>query len=108
MDFSQIKHAIDAVPAWNWALQALGLVTSYVGAELNARMRISGFYVWFVSNVALGILHAVAGLWLLLLLDALFFRVNIRGVLTWSRRYPEQVPKWLARRLRLEKISSPL
>jgi hypothetical protein len=50
-----IRHAIDTVPLWNWALQAVGLETAYVGAELNARQRIGGFHVWLASNVALGV-----------------------------------------------------
>jgi hypothetical protein len=86
-----------AVPAWNWTLQAVGLVTAYAGAELNARLRISGFYCWLVSNVALAVLHAAAGLWLLLVLDVLFFRVNILGIARWGRRHPEQLPAWLQR-----------
>lgn len=67
-----------AVPTWNWGLQGLGVITGYIGAEMNARMRIEGFFLRLVSNVALGVLHALTGLWLLLVLDILFFRVNIR------------------------------
>lgn len=98
MDFLFENYA--NVPAWNWTLQFAGLVTSYVGAELNARMRISGFYVWLSSNVVLGVLHAATGLWLLLVLDLLYFRVNALGVLRWSKERPEQVPAWLRKRLR--------
>ena len=97
MDISQ---TISDVPMWNWGLQFVGLVTSYAGAELNARMRISGFYVWLISNITLGLLHAATGLWLLLLLDLLFFRVNALGVLRWSRERPEQAPRFLKRFLR--------
>jgi len=79
-----IRHAIDTVPLWNWALQAVGLATAYVGAELNARQRIEGFHIWLASNLALGILHAATGLWLLLVLDLLFLRVNILGIRRWA------------------------
>jgi len=90
-----ILEALAAVPVWNWGLQLVGLVASYVGAELNARMRVSCFYLWTLSAVALGMLHAASGLWLLLLLDVLFLRVNALGVVRWSRQYPEQAPSWL-------------
>jgi nicotinamide riboside transporter PnuC len=90
-----LPAAIANVPAWNWALQGVGLVTAYVGAELNARMRLSGFYLWLVSNVVLAVLHGLAGLWLLLVLDGLFFRVNVLGIVRWSRLHPDQAPGWL-------------
>lgn len=94
-----LEATLASVPAWNWALQAVGLATAYAGAELNARLRISGFYCWLVSNVVLAVLHATAGLWLLLLLDVLFFRVNILGIARWGRQHPEQMPAWLRERL---------
>lgn len=87
--------SILAVPAWNWALQAVGVVTAYIGAELNARMKISGFAVWLASNVTLAVLHAATGLWLLLVLDVLFFRVNLIGIRVWANERPHQVPQAL-------------
>jgi hypothetical protein len=89
-----------AVPAWNWGLQGLGVVTGYVGAELNARMRIEGFFLWLVSNVALGLLHAFTGQWLLLVLDVLFFRVNLVGIRHSSNMRPELFPRWARTLLR--------
>lgn len=77
--------AIGAVPPWNWALQIVGMLTAYAGAELNARLKVSGFYIWMFSNVTLAALHAATGLWILLLLDVLFFRVNVIGVMRWKR-----------------------
>lgn len=85
MDFESIRSAFEAVPAWSWALQAVGLATAYLGAELNARRRIEGFYVWLASNVALAVLHAASHLWLLLVLDLLFLRVNLMGISRWRR-----------------------
>lgn len=81
--FDEFKRALLAVPSWSWALQAIGLATAYAGAELNARRRVEGFHVWLASNVALAILHAASSLWLLLLLDLLFFRVNVIGIRKW-------------------------
>ncbi len=77
---------LSAVPSWIWFLQMAGFTTAYAGAELNARMRIEGFYLWLVSNLALAAVHAHAGLWLLLLLDLFFLRVNLRGATRWARQ----------------------
>jgi nicotinamide riboside transporter PnuC len=85
MDFDTLRSSFEAVPAWSWALQAVGLATAYVGAELNARQRVEGFHVWLASNVALAVLHAGSQLWLLLVLDLLFLRVNVLGIRRWSR-----------------------
>lgn len=85
MVFDSLRSAFEAVPAWSWALQAVGLVTAYVGAELNARRRIEGFHVWLASNVALAVLHAASHLWLLFVLDLLFLRVNLMGMSRWRK-----------------------
>jgi len=84
MDLQEFTSSLQAVPAWSWVLQGIGLVTAYLGAELNARLRIEGFQLWIASNVVLGVLHAASGLWLLLVLDLLFLRVNVRGIRNWN------------------------
>lgn len=96
-----LNEAMRAVPAWSWALQGVGVATGYAGAELNARMRVGGFVLWLVSNVTLGVLHAMSGQWLLLVLDALFFRVNLLGIRHWSRGRPHAVGPRLRALLRL-------
>ena len=73
-------------PWWNWALQCLGVVTAYWGAELNARMNIRGFQLWIVSNIALLGLHAATGMWVLCALDVAFFRINARGIRQWREK----------------------
>lgn len=85
MGFEYLLNAVAAVPAWNWALQAAGLVTAYGGAELNARRKVEGFHLWIVSNVTLAVLHGAGHLWLLLVLDLLFLRVNVLGIRRWRR-----------------------
>lgn len=80
-----VVNQFQGVPWWNWTLQALGLVTSYIGAELNARQKVEGFYLWIFGNIALGALHLVTGLWLLLVLDLLYLRVNIMGIGRWRQ-----------------------
>jgi nicotinamide riboside transporter PnuC len=81
-------------------LQVIGVITGYVGAEMNASMRIEGFFLWLASNVALGVLHVFRGLWLLLVLDALFVRVNLVGIRHWSRERPKPFPRWTRTLLR--------
>ena len=89
-----MKEALLAVPAWNWGLQGIGVLAGYAGAELNASMRIEGFFLWLASNIALGLLHAFTGQWLLLVLEVLFFRVSLLGIRTWARERPETLPAW--------------
>lgn len=86
---------IQGVPVWNWALQGVAVSTAYYGAKLNARIRISGFYLWIVSNVALVALNAIMGLWLMALLYLLFLRLNVIGIIHWSEQHPSQRPKCL-------------
>lgn len=83
---SKLEHVYHSVPWWSWLLQGIGVVASYVGAELNARLRIEGFYVWFIANSALFVVHAASGLWALALLDVLYFRINMTGVRKWRLR----------------------
>lgn len=85
-----LTQDLGGTPLWNWLLQAIGLASSYAGAELNARMKVSGFYIWIGSNVCLGILHATSGLWGLLVLDLLFFKVNCQGIARWRERSSQQ------------------
>ena len=77
-----------SLPWWNWALQVIGLLASYVGAEMNARMRVEGFYVWLLANVTLFAVHVSAGLWALALLDLLYLRINLTGIRRWRRAGP--------------------
>jgi hypothetical protein len=83
-----LKLTLDGLPLWNWILQAAGLITSYIGAELNSRAKRSGFAVWISSNVILGTIHAASGLWLLLVLDVLYVRINVAGLRRWRTTAP--------------------
>lgn len=78
---------IHGLPWWNWVLQIVGISMSYFGAILNTRMDIRGFYVWLFSNTILLILHAVAGLWLLCLLDIAYYQINLKGIMNWRRNF---------------------
>ena len=80
-----MQLSVHGLPWWNWALQGAGLVSSYLGAELNSRMDIRGFYIWLASNVTLVVLHAASGLWLLCLLDVAYVRINLHGIARWRK-----------------------
>ena len=83
---TKLVHVYHSVPWWSWLLQTIGVVASYVGAELNARLRIEGFYVWLVANIALLVVHVASGLWALVVLDVLYFRLNFVGIRRWKRK----------------------
>jgi hypothetical protein len=72
------------LPWWDWLLQTIGVILSYTGAEMNARMDISSLYVWRLANVTLFILHAVSGLWLLCVLYVAYFRLSFIAVKKWK------------------------
>ena len=81
---------IHGLSGWNWALQCVGSVCSYVGAEFNSKLHVRGFYLWLLANVALCIVHAWSGLWVLCLLDLAYCRVNLLGIKRWqTQRYSE-------------------
>jgi len=90
----------EGVPAWSWALQVVAVITQFLGAELNARLKISGFYILMIANLTLFVIHITAGLWLILILDVLYFRINIKGLRTWGAKKPESVPPFVRKLLR--------
>lgn len=81
--------ALPVLPWWNWTLQGVGIVTSYAGAVLNARLNVKGFYVWLISNVTLFTLHAYSGLWGLCVLDVAYTHINLKGIAHWRRAIPK-------------------
>ena len=81
---SHLFGHLPQLPWWNWTLQIVGLVASYLGAELNARKRVTGFYVWLVANVVLFCVHCASGIWILAVLDVLYFRINLMGIRKWK------------------------
>jgi len=76
---------LSELPWWHWALQALVLLSAYLGAELNSRAQVRGFQVWLFSNVVSLVLHVASGYWVLCLLDIAFVRINLRGMREWTR-----------------------
>lgn len=86
-----IVKQFEAVPAWSWCLQFISLISQFVGAELNARRKIVGFYILMFANITLIIIHFTSSLWVLLILDLLYLRINIRGVRHWGSLNPASV-----------------
>ena len=74
------------LPWWNWVLQLMAVIISYIGASLNSKRSIKSFYYWRMSNLIFFALHAEMGLYLLCLLDLAFFRLSWIGVKNWEKK----------------------
>lgn len=95
-----IVKQFEGIPTWSWILQSIAIFTQFLGAELNARLKINGFYVLMIANITLAIIHIISGLWIVLILDVLYFRINIRGLRTWGAKKPDSVPLLVRKILR--------
>ncbi len=71
-------------------LDALPTVASVTGQFLLARKAIENWPVWLAVNVASVALFAVKGLWLTVLLYALFAVLSVAGWRAWQRRMIER------------------
>ena len=60
-------------------LAVIGVITN------NRRLRVC-FLFWLVSNALTGGIHAEAGIWSLLVRDAIFFVLAIEGWFKWGRK----------------------
>jgi nicotinamide riboside transporter PnuC len=67
----------------------IGTACSLVGALLNARNRIEGFYVWTVGNVFWIILALSREMYGLLTMTLVFTVINFIGIYSWRRRVNE-------------------
>ena len=61
-------------------------VLSLLGAVLNAKGRISGFYIWIVANVGWVIVDLSHGLYSQAILFAVYTMISVYGIIQWSRR----------------------
>lgn len=84
-----VRASAGSLPWWSWSLQLLGVAGSYTGAVLNARQDIRGFQAWIVSNLLLLVVHLTSGLWLLAVLDVLYFRINVKAIGIWRLKSRE-------------------
>lgn len=84
---------MSGLPWWNWLLQAIGITLAYLGAELNSRLDVRGFFLWMAANLVLFMVHVTSGLVLLSILDLIYIRLNIRALQRWAeaRKTVEQV-----------------
>lgn len=67
------------------ALQALALLAGVAGAILNAKLRVTGFYWWLVSNVVLTVLALLHGLHGVALLQLFYAGTCLFGIYQWKR-----------------------
>ncbi len=67
------------------ALQALALLAGVAGAILNAKLRVTGFYWWLVSNVVLTVLALLHGLHGVALLQVFYAGTCCYGIYQWKR-----------------------
>jgi nicotinamide mononucleotide transporter len=77
-----LDHATDSDVPWLDALPTVGSVT---GTLLLARKRVENWPVWVVVNGVSVALFAVKGLWLTVLLYALFTAMALAGWRAWAR-----------------------
>jgi len=57
----------------------IGVITN------NRRLRVC-FLLWLVSNGLTGAIHIYAGIWSLVVRDAIFFVLAIEGWIKWGRK----------------------
>lgn len=77
-----LDHATDSDLPW---LDALPTVASITGQLLLARKRLENWAVWLFVNVVSVVLFALKGLWLTVLLYAIFALLSVLGWRAWRR-----------------------
>ena len=65
-------------------LEVLSVLTGIGGAILNAKLKVSGFYLWLVSNVILFVLSVSHGLYGIALLQTFYAGTCIYGICQWN------------------------
>jgi hypothetical protein len=82
-------------------------VIALAGAWLNNRHKVSGFYLWIVSNLLTAGIHAYLGLWSLMIRDLAFLVLAIEGIRKWSKQrlfekdYPRDFDGWSKRNMEI-------
>lgn len=75
--------------AWPW-LDALPTVASVTAQVLLARKRLENWPLWLAVNLLSMVLFALQGLWLTVLLYAVFAALSVAGWRAWSRLVQRQ------------------
>jgi len=68
------------------ALQGLALLSGVVGAILNAKLKVSGFYFWLISNAVLLLLAMLHGLYGVAILQLFYAVTCIFGIRYWQQQ----------------------
>jgi len=64
---------------------AIASVLAVAGVVANNRRLRWCFYVWIVSNILAGAIHAQIGLWSLCARDVIFFGLAVEGWIKWGK-----------------------
>ena len=65
-------------------LEVLSVLTGIGGAILNAKLKVSGFYLWLISNVILFVLSVSHGLYGIAILQTFYAGTCIYGICQWK------------------------
>lgn len=84
-------------------LEVLSVLTGIGGAILNAKLKVSGFYLWFVSNLILFVLSVSHSLYGIAILQIFYALTCIYGISHWKTADVKSAPATqVANRIRLE------
>lgn len=74
---------MDEIIRWaGWIAMSLSLI----GAVLNATGRITGFYVWIVSNGTWVVLNVYHSIWSAVILFATYTAISAYGIYAWQKK----------------------
>lgn len=70
-----------------------GTALALIGAFLNSRASIKGFYYWCAANVLLMVFAWMNRHWGILILYGVYQVVNVIGIITWRKKaQAEKIP----------------
>lgn len=70
---------------WQFWAQLISASFGLLGQMLVNRQLIGGYYFWSISNVLLVVLHISLGMWILVMLHAIYLALCIDGMIRWKR-----------------------
>lgn len=66
-------------------ITAILTILSILGAYLNAKKKIEGFYIWIISNIGWIIIDTIAGLYFQSILFVVYTIICIEGIIQWRK-----------------------
>jgi nicotinamide riboside transporter PnuC len=67
----------------NWVF----VVIAMLGAYLNARQKVIGFWLWLVSNGGLAVLNLASRNYAQMSLFCVYEVINVYGIMQWTRSH---------------------